>query len=77
MTPQLLREAVAALYGPRGASEFARQRGVSDRTVRYWLAGRHPIPGGLRAEIEPLLRERAKDIRRLLPKLRNSERKHP
>jgi hypothetical protein len=34
-----LREVGEALYGPRWQSELARRIGVSDRSVRRWVAG--------------------------------------
>ncbi|MFO1189261.1 MAG: hypothetical protein U1E97_06660 [Alphaproteobacteria bacterium] len=33
-----------ALFGPRWQSSLARAIGVSDRTVRHWVAGSRPVP---------------------------------
>lgn len=59
MTPDLLREAGESLYGPRWQTELARDLTVSDRTMRYWIAGDHPIPSGVWADIRKLIGERA------------------
>lgn len=44
LTPDLLREAGEALYGPRWQTEVARLLGVLDVRVRDWQAGRRAIP---------------------------------
>jgi hypothetical protein len=58
MTPDLLRRMGAALYGERWQLELAEALGVSDRSMRYWVAG-SPIPQGIWAKLGVLL-ERAK-----------------
>lgn len=46
MTPALLRKIGEALYGERWQSSLAVELGVSDRTVRRWVAGAdNPRPG--------------------------------
>jgi hypothetical protein len=45
----------AALYGVTWQGSMARALGVSDRMVRYWLAGEHPIPAGVLAELPGLI----------------------
>lgn len=46
MTPDLLRKIGEALYGERWQSSLAAELGVSDRTVRRWVAGvDQPRPG--------------------------------
>lgn len=45
MSKNLLHSAGEALYGPRWQSDLARDLGVSDRTVRRWVAGDDPPPG--------------------------------
>ncbi len=45
MNNNLLQSAGEALYGPRWQSDLARDLGVSDRTVRRWVAGDDPPPG--------------------------------
>lgn len=47
-----------ALYGERWQSPLARDLGVSDRTMRRWVAGQFPVPVGVRAELVTLLKER-------------------
>ncbi len=67
----LLREAGAALYGPRWQSDLARALGVSDRTVRRWDAGSHNVPAGAWSDLRALLQERGKAlavVRRKLPR---------
>lgn len=57
-----LRAAGAVLYGPAWQSELARQLGVADRTVRYWVAGERPIPAGVWADIARLLEQHGDDL---------------
>ena len=71
MTPDLLREAGEALYGPLWQSELARALGVADRTVRRWIAGERPVPAGLGPTLRGLLTDHGKAIaavRRKLPR---------
>jgi hypothetical protein len=58
MTPDLLREAGLALYGPRWTTDLARDLDVNDRTVRRWSAGRSPIPEGLGDDLRELMKAR-------------------
>jgi len=64
MTPATLRTAGEALYGPRWQSALARDLGVSDRTMRRWVAG-DEAPN-LSRELTALLRARKKSIDRAL-----------
>ena len=50
-----LRAAGTVLYGPAWQSELARQLGIADRTVRYWVAGARPIPAGVWIDLADLL----------------------
>ena len=43
MTPDELRFLGRALYGERWRIPLATELGVDTRTVRNWLAGKHPI----------------------------------
>jgi len=54
-----------ALYGPRWQNELARNLGVADRTVRRWVAGDAPIPGGVWAELSALITEKEITLRGL------------
>ena len=54
MTPALLTEASALLYGG-GVAGLAHDLGVSRRTVQRWMAGSSPIPGGLAGELAGLV----------------------
>ncbi len=58
MTPALLREAGEAMYGSRWQSDMARDLGVSDRTVRRWVAGEFAIPPNVWSEIAVRARAR-------------------
>ncbi len=51
-----------ALHGPNWQEATARDLGVSSRSVRYWLAGRHDIPIGIWIELRMLLLLRQKDL---------------
>jgi hypothetical protein len=45
----------AALYGPNWQGCMARALGVSDRSVRYWLIGDHPIPARVWRDLPGLI----------------------
>lgn len=59
MTPDLLRAAGEALYGPRWLSDLSRDLGVTYRTIRRWDAGEFEIPATVAAELRALLKARA------------------
>lgn len=65
---RLLRDTGTALYGPRWQSDLARDLGVSDRTVRYWLAG-NDIPAGVYSDLQRIAQARALDIDRVIDRL--------
>lgn len=65
MTPADLRTYGEALFGPRWQSDMARALSVSDRTIRYWLAGNKPLPDGVHHDIQRLIAERRKTLRQL------------
>jgi hypothetical protein len=58
MTPDLLREAGQALYGPLWQTALSRDLEVADRTIRRWANGQNPMPDGLGAELHALLTAR-------------------
>lgn len=52
MTAGEFRKLLALIWGQHGAqSEAARHFGVSDRTVRYWAAGKRNIPEEIQREL--------------------------
>lgn len=55
---RLLVECGEALYGERWQSELARDLGVSDRTVRRWVAGATPVPSGVFVDLLRMVTER-------------------
>jgi hypothetical protein len=59
---QLLQQVGEALYGPRWQSSLSHQLGVSDRTMRRWFAGEHPVPDGVRDDLRRLVKERAAEV---------------
>ncbi len=65
MSAPLLEKAGQALYGPRWQTELARIVGVSDRTMRRWLASPHDIPVGVWRDIDAALLERGMAIERV------------
>lgn len=67
---RLLAECGAALYGPRWQSDLARDLGVSDRTMRRWVAGTHDVPQGLYTDLLRLTEERAHVLDELTERLR-------
>ena len=58
------------MYGPQWQSALARDLGVSDRTVRRWVAGATDMPSGLYVDLLRLTLERAAVLDGLAPRLR-------
>jgi hypothetical protein len=58
MSPDDLATRGRALYGERWQTPLAHDLGVADRTVRRWLAGETPIPGGVDSELRKILESR-------------------
>lgn len=61
----LFVECGEALYGPSWQRPLAKGLEVSERSVRYWLAGRHAIPQGVWRDIYKLFRHQADQNKRL------------
>ena len=59
-----------ALYGDRWQSPLARDLGVADRTMRRWVAGSHPVPEGIAADLLKLVQERRGELRELAGQLK-------
>lgn len=70
MSRRLLIDCGEALYGPLWQSELARQLGVSDRTVRRWVAGAD-MPPGVYVDLMRLAHERAGMLDALVERLRD------
>ena len=51
---ELLRKSGEAIYGAHWQTPLAKRLGVSDRTVRRWLAGDSPTPGGVFDQLQQL-----------------------
>jgi len=66
MTPDLLKAAGKALYGPRWQTALAADLEVADRTVQRWAAGDSPIPEGVSGDVWLLLNWRGVEIADLL-----------
>lgn len=64
-TAPSLRQIGEALYGPRWQSDLARDLGVSDRTMRRWVADPGSMPPSVWAELANLCRERARRLEAL------------
>lgn len=56
---RLLVECGEALYGPRWQTDLAADIGVSDRTIRRWVAGTQDVPRGAYTDLLRLTQERA------------------
>lgn len=67
---RLLVESGEALYGPRWQCELARELGVSDRTMRRWVADTSAVPAGLYTDLLRLTQERAAVLDGLAERLR-------
>lgn len=64
MTPSL--ETIGeALFGPRWQTALASEIGVSDRTMRRWVASPESIPEGAWADIRDLCARRGKTLMEL------------
>lgn len=63
MTPVDLSEKGRALYGVRWQTALARDLGVTDRTMRRWLAGQSPIPDIVEAKLQGLVTHRMSKLR--------------
>lgn len=65
----LFRAIGAALYGPQWQSEFARQIGVNDRTMRRWATGAFHLPDGIWDTVLPLVEARQAELAGLRSRL--------
>lgn len=72
MSNKLLKDAGEALYGPHWQSELARNLGVSDRTVRRWVAGATDTPSGVAVDLLRLCTERAAEIDEVIERLKRA-----
>ena len=68
--PRLFRAAGRALYGERWQSALAAILGVTDRTVRRWVAGDYEIPAGVVSDIQNLVVQRSEELADLATQLR-------
>lgn len=66
MTPDQLRAAGEALFGPRWQSDLAHALQVNPRTIRRWAAGSWPVPDGAERRIRELARQRAERLAALM-----------
>lgn len=66
---RLLIECGEALYGPRWQTDLAADLGVSDRTVRRWVAGTSGIPVGVCTDLLRIVRDRAARLDALASKI--------
>lgn len=66
-----LRAVGEALFGPSWQTPLADSLGVSDRTVRRWLAGQAGIPGGVWAEIGAICNSRGEHLKWLAANIHN------
>lgn len=69
LTPPVLAEIGAALYGPDWRSRLADRLGVNRRTVTRWLAG-DPMPPDLRARMAIIAEERLAELAAYTDELR-------
>ena len=65
----LFRAIGEALYGPLWQSEFARQIGVNDRTMRRWATGAFGLPTGIFDTVLPLVADRQDELADLRSRL--------
>jgi len=72
MSNKLLQEAGEALYGPRWQTNLAYDLGVSDRTIRRWVAGADDMPSGVALDLLRLCQERAMMLDALADRLKQA-----
>ena len=68
---ELLTACGEALYGPQWQSPLARELGVSDRTVRRWVAGTSDMPTGITTDLLRITQARAVALDGLVEQLRS------
>ena len=69
---RLLLDCGEALYGAQWQTAIARDLGVSDRTVRRWVAGSADLPAGVYIDLLRLTQERAATLDGLAGRLREA-----
>lgn len=69
MSSRLIQQVGQALYGDRWQTDMARALGVSDRTVRRWVAGVDEPRPGVYADLYRLVLERAAELDALVDPL--------
>jgi hypothetical protein len=69
---RLLHDCGEALYGSLWQSALARDLGVSDRTMRRWVAGAYDPPAGIYVDLLRLTQERAATLDGLAGRLREA-----
>lgn len=65
MTPDQLRAAGEAMYGPRWQRQLSHDLGIAERTMRRWLAGTFAMPDDLAPRVKAITRERIARLRAL------------
>lgn len=70
MSNKLLSDCGQALYGPRWQTDLAGDLGVSDRTLRRWIAGDGDVPPGIWMDLLRITQERAMALDALADRLR-------
>jgi hypothetical protein len=70
MTTKLLSDVGEALYGPRWQTELSRDLGVTDRTLRRWLAGDSDPQPGVWLDLLRITQERAMALDALAGRLK-------
>ena len=68
---RLLVEAGEALYGSRWQSDMSRALGVSDRTVRRWVADSSAVPAGVYLDLLRITQEHAGALDALEQRIKN------
>lgn len=58
----ILRSCGVALHGDRWRASLATDLNVTERTIRHWLAGDHPIPDDVIPRLLRLLQNRQRGI---------------
>lgn len=69
---KILADAGTALFGPRWQTDIGRALGISDRTIRRYIAGTDDLPRGVYLDLLRLAMDRALELDDLVARLRQA-----
>jgi hypothetical protein len=72
LSNKLIADVGAALWGERWQTELSRALGISDRTVRNWVAGTSEPKQGVYMDLLRISEERAADLDEVITRVREA-----